>query len=272
MEPYEGLVVDTVTGAIGFRNHTAPIGVGLGAEWSEDLLFIEPETECANLNVSIEFKAPWGSSSQFDLVNITLVDKGGFSDTFVTEYPQLNLSDAQTDPQLRSRAYKAAWNTNAYAMLTMNLTRPSPNAFGYMKSKVGDRYTTTTDLTPGAALSGIYATSLFMYLMNPEGYTSNYSLQNAPGTNYSNPFHITSLNYSDISLICSGAGGQDYANMSNIHVECGLVFGAAVRKDGTDSLVFEPVSFPPNLTRTSKTGWAQSDRVSADSASGVTLS
>ncbi len=28
--------------------------------------------------------------------------------------------------------------------------------------------------------------------------------------------------------------------MTNIHVECGLVFGAATRKDGHDSLVYEP--------------------------------
>ena len=41
-------------------------------------------------------------------------------------------------------------------------------------------------------------------------------------------------------MICSGAGGQDLTNMSNIHVECGLVFGAARRKDGTETLIFEP--------------------------------
>ena len=78
-EPVEGLVVDTVLGAVGFRNHTVPVGVGLGAEWEEDLLFIEPETECVNLNVSIEFKVPYSSLSTYDLVNISIVDLGGVS-------------------------------------------------------------------------------------------------------------------------------------------------------------------------------------------------
>ena len=40
IEPFEGLIVDTKSGSIGFRNHTVPDGAGLGAEWSEDLLFI----------------------------------------------------------------------------------------------------------------------------------------------------------------------------------------------------------------------------------------
>jgi hypothetical protein len=33
---------------------------------------------------------------------------------------------------------------------------------------------------------------------------------------------------------------MDIANISNIHVECGLVFGAARRRDGSQTLVFEP--------------------------------
>ena len=46
-EVYEGLIVDTKTGGIGFRNHTIPATpLPYGAFWSEDLLFIEPETEC----------------------------------------------------------------------------------------------------------------------------------------------------------------------------------------------------------------------------------
>jgi hypothetical protein len=35
----------------------------------------------------------------------------------------------------------------------------------------------------------------------------------------------------------------DITNSSNIHVECGLVFGAARRRDGAETLVFEPGSW-----------------------------
>ena len=101
------------------------------------------------------------------------MDNGGSSDKFVTEYPKFDLSDGQSDPQLRNRTYKAASMTNAYSMLTMNLTRPSSNAFGYVKSKAGDRYTTTVSQTGGVNLNGIYVTNLFRYLTNLDSHTSN---------------------------------------------------------------------------------------------------
>lgn len=44
IEAVEGLIVNTISGGIGFRNHTIPSGIPLGATWTEDLLFIEPET------------------------------------------------------------------------------------------------------------------------------------------------------------------------------------------------------------------------------------
>lgn len=51
---------------------------------------------------------------------------------------------------------------------------------------------------------------------------------------------MTYGNFTDISLICSGAGGQNLTNISNVHVEYWLVFGAARRRDGTETLIFEP--------------------------------
>ena len=170
-------------------------------------------------------------------VNITLVDDGGMS-TFVQRYPKLDLSDAQHDPQLHNRAYKAGWMTNIYNMLTMNLTRPSPDAFGYVKSHVGARYPLTYSQTT-AQLNGIHISSLYSALLSTTP-VSNYSLVDVPTANFSNPFNIDYSNFTDVSMICSGAGGQDLTNMSNIHVECGLVFGAARRKDGTETLIFEP--------------------------------
>lgn len=109
----EGLVVDTKNGAVGFRNHTVPDAAGLGAEWSEELLFIEPVTECVPMNVSLEFRVPFSSDLQ-EAINITLVDNGGMTD-FEQKYPLLDLDGAQIEPQLRNRAYKAGWMTNVYS-------------------------------------------------------------------------------------------------------------------------------------------------------------
>ncbi|EXJ94562.1 hypothetical protein A1O1_02958 [Capronia coronata CBS 617.96] len=240
VEPVEGLVVDTVTGGIAFRNHTVPVGdVALGAEWTEDLLWVEPETACVDTNVSIEFRIPYQGLYSKELANISLVDNGGFANV-VTEYPLVDVTNAQMEPNLQGRAYKAAWMVNAYTMLVMNITRPSPNAFGYLNSKIGDRYPVTTNQVSSAQLNGIHITSLWSSLLDPDAYLSNYTLADTPGANYSNPFGITSANYSDISLICAGAGGKDLANLTNIHVACGMIFGAARRKDGSKSLVFEP--------------------------------
>jgi hypothetical protein len=52
--------VDLIDGGVGFRNHTIPIGLQLGATWQEDLLWIQPETVCTANNFSIHF--PFGNS------------------------------------------------------------------------------------------------------------------------------------------------------------------------------------------------------------------
>ncbi|OAP63010.1 hypothetical protein AYL99_02237 [Fonsecaea erecta] len=221
VEAVEGLVVDTVTGGVGFRNHTAPVGVQLGAEWTEDLLWIQPESACVDTNISVEFQIPYSGIASDDLTNISLIDNGGFAN-LVQKWPYVNVTNSQVDLNLQGRAYKAAWMVNAYTMLVMNLTRPSPDAFGYLKSKVGNKYPVTKYQTTGVKLNGIYITDTWTSMLDPEAYLSNYTLP------------------TDISLLCSGAGRGDLANLTNVHVECGMVFGAAKRRDGTITLVQEP--------------------------------
>jgi len=114
IEPVEGLVVDTETGGIAFRNHTVPLGLKFGGEWTEDLLWIEPETACVNTNISVEFRIPYTGLTSFSLENISLVDDGGFAD-LVQHWPVVDVWNAQSEPNLRNRAYKAAWMTNAYS-------------------------------------------------------------------------------------------------------------------------------------------------------------
>ena len=236
IEAVEGLIVDTKNGGIGFRNHTVPVGIQYGAEWKEDLLFLEPETACINTNVTVEYMIPW---SEFlnQIVNVTLVDQGGFAEINTT-YPRLEFYNTQENPALLERAYKAAWLTNAYNMLYFNVTRPSPHAFSYVNSKVGQRYPINPEAT--TPFQSFSVTSDFSSLVNPQSYQSNDTYLTAESINYPNPFNITSENYTDISMLCEGVGGQDLANIKNIAVACGLVLGAAKRKDGVASLVFAP--------------------------------
>ena len=106
-------MVDTQTGGIAFRNHTVPLGLNYGATWTEDLLWIQPETACVDTNISVEFQIPY-ETTYGDFQNISLVDNGGFAN-LVTEYPRVDVYNAQSVPNLRNRAYKAAWMANAYS-------------------------------------------------------------------------------------------------------------------------------------------------------------
>jgi hypothetical protein len=115
-EVIDGLVIDPQYGGIGFRNHTAPIGLPQSSSWTEDILWIEPLTSCVNLNLSVEF--------QLDGLYITkafLVDEGGFADL----PPQGMMYDnrkPQENPDLFGRALYTAINGNILVAQHLNIS------------------------------------------------------------------------------------------------------------------------------------------------------
>jgi hypothetical protein len=114
----EGLVVDTKVGGIGFRNHTVPSDPGQGSEWSEGLLWIQPDTACVSTNLSIDYtisEIP-GRTETF------LTDRGGFF-ALTEDYPYIDLNDSQNRPGLHGRAYKGAVLNNFNIMRFFNTTR-----------------------------------------------------------------------------------------------------------------------------------------------------
>jgi len=128
LEVVEGLVVDTKNGGVGFRNHTAPAErLPLGAQWSEDILFIEPVTECVNLNVTLEYKIPDHTGipglENSRVGNLSLVDRGGFVD-FDPNIPLYGSKSDQEDPKLALRAYIGARASNLYMMYRFNISKP----------------------------------------------------------------------------------------------------------------------------------------------------
>jgi hypothetical protein len=122
-EPVEGLVVDTVKGSIGFRNHTFPPGFQNGVTWAEDLLFIEPETVCIDTNLTLDFEIVNIPGGNQNVAGVVLTDRGGFAN-LSHAIPSFNQSDPQKDPDLYGRAYKAAWLSNAYSALYYGVTTP----------------------------------------------------------------------------------------------------------------------------------------------------
>lgn len=136
----EGLVVDNKNFGIGFRNHTTPSPLKYGAHWSEDLLFIEPHTECVSTNLTIDYTLPTSNTSY--IKDVALTDRGGFANLNQT-YPYYDRSEPQKTPDLLGRAYKAAFLFNSYTMMYMNITNPKTEeleSFSYLNSAVGDSF------------------------------------------------------------------------------------------------------------------------------------
>jgi hypothetical protein len=216
----EGLIVDMKNGGIGFRNHSAPPSQPYGSTWSEDILFVIPETQCVDTNLTLDFSIP-KTTSALTISNLVLTDRGGFAN-INRHYPTWDRNDTQNNPELFRRAYKGAWVNNVWSMFWMNVTNPAnqsdPNshAFQYINSAVGktfplqnnDSSIPLLNIQPGA----LQISSLYGYYLEgtDDGVPgSNNSLfsSSMPGQNFStpstpplypNPFNITSTNFSDV--------------------------------------------------------------------------
>ncbi|KAL1838284.1 hypothetical protein VTJ49DRAFT_2824 [Mycothermus thermophilus] len=125
----EGLVVDGRRGGVGFRNHTLPIGLARGGKWKEDILFIEPETQCVPKNLSIEYTVVphmgfkvHEPGHAIGVEDLALVDHGGFANMARMYPPPHDRAAFQKDAQLYNRAYAGAWLSNFYTALIFNVT------------------------------------------------------------------------------------------------------------------------------------------------------
>lgn len=137
----DGLVVDRKSGGIGFRNHTMPIGLDHGATWEEELLFVEPDVECVNTNLTVDFEISTNITSGNGYQNLFFTDRGGFAN-INTSYTSFGLPKSQSNPNLEARAYEAAILNNAYTMMIYNITNPADSGTGrlpysYIKSQIG---------------------------------------------------------------------------------------------------------------------------------------
>ncbi|KAH7066203.1 hypothetical protein BKA63DRAFT_523950 [Paraphoma chrysanthemicola] len=257
----EGLIVDMKNGGIGFRNHSAPTWREYGSTWTEDILFIVPETVCVDTNLTLDFQVPRTRTEEnlasSGVYKPEIVDHGGFVNINKT-YPAWKFTDTQANPELWYRAYRGAWLNNAYTMAYMNVTNMSNEttkvkAFAYLNSTMNKGF--PLYFPNGKTASSILAkpNSLSManwggYLTGTEG-TSNFSRASNTTYNFTSTFPIytnpSKINYTDwgsIDTLCRGQGGRDLANITNLAAQCGLLYGAPVRKDGTNSSLFDPGS------------------------------
>jgi hypothetical protein len=110
----EGVIIDGINGGIGFRNHTVPVGPStkFGATWTEELLWIEPETVCADTNWTIEYSMQLTPLSPYLLDqsrDLALLNRGGFEDPREASFPWYDKTNPQSNADLNGRAHMAAW-------------------------------------------------------------------------------------------------------------------------------------------------------------------
>ncbi|KAH6666926.1 hypothetical protein B0J14DRAFT_192364 [Halenospora varia] len=240
-EAFEGVIVDTKHGGIGFRNHTIPPAFKYGAAWTEDILFIEPETVCVDTNITLDYTMSTEQNLSISIVDLVLTDRGGFTNLNQT-FPEADISDKQKNPDLWMRAYKAAWMTNTFSMLYYNVTtmrNGTTKPFSYLNTKIGKTFAVPYSGVP-MTYDALQSDSTFQSHLKLSSKIDNATVFSpADVMNATNPFNIQYRNFSSIGVLCSGAGNADFANITNILVSCGLIHGVPQRQDAGSSMVFD---------------------------------
>ncbi|KAF4460743.1 hypothetical protein FALBO_12474 [Fusarium albosuccineum] len=236
----EGLVVDAKEGKVGFRNHTIPSGYPLGVMWTEDLLFWEPDVECVDTNTTFDFEIT--TSSQEDagvsISKFRLTDRGGFININTTA-PLEDQRNGVNQPDLKTRAYQAAWATNAFSMLFMNISNAGSEEnniepFQYIDSKIGKEFK-----IPSPDLDASY---LSLGLTNDFGYHLGVRTISDSDDLYENPWNITTENFIAIRDLCQGTKLDMSPKLNNTFVMCNLMRGIPQRVGDGPENVFDDKS------------------------------
>ncbi|GAB7336616.1 hypothetical protein MBLNU13_g10313t1 [Cladosporium sp. NU13] len=248
-----GLIVDTKNAGVGFRSHSVPVATDIpyGADWQEDILFLVPETACVDTNVTLESKIPSEYDAGFYGRPMNLVDRGGFSN-ISHELPWRHgwYENAQQDPMLGTRAYRAAWAMNALNMFFLNVTEPAKNLTAPIVSHFGKSFAVNNSLSrAGYNERSVALAALATASTSPNGLIDiPYALPNgtleplAYESVYANPHSIRDDNYTITKEVCAGFLGDDWINSTNIQIKCGLVLGPANKLSGPDTPLVEPGS------------------------------
>ncbi|KAK2882450.1 hypothetical protein FQN49_000342 [Arthroderma sp. PD_2] len=243
----EGIVADMRSGGIGFRNHSVPTGLPFGAEWEEDILWVEPDISCVNTNLTYELTLADTLNGTFSppIQAIELVDEGGFSDLRhgnpYDSWPNINY--ASPDPRLR--ADRSAWLSNFLAGLTYNLTDHDSGATNYgfnvTRGKhypIGDvPYFASLDIQAMSPNSGWLNLPSLSLNTNGSLTVGNRTINNSDDNIY---WYSVAL-FSELEQRCTGRY-SDASTKNDYNVECGYFFGAASRVDKGNPLFKEPGS------------------------------
>lgn len=228
-ELFEGIIADTMSGGVGFRNHSVPsFSLQYGFEWEEDILWMEPDTKCVDSNLTSKYV---GTTDGYLDRSAELVDRGGFANIAKpVPFPDSSdwFPDGQRQPMLYERAYWMAWYTNVQAMYLLNITDPGTNR-SRISSKLGQQFrvnSTFTRVTPQTYFN-LERSDMFYTLVAsaPASYAWNSSTHKFgslnPNPELPNPHNMTNDYFSQAGLLIAGYGGGDPLNISTIAVKLG---------------------------------------------------
>jgi hypothetical protein len=195
-----------VAGGIGFRKHTAPRAtLQYGATWSEDILFIEPETQCVDLNITLDYSITTILDAASGYESVVLTDHGGLSSLshIQPEFPgPLN---GRGDLQLKQRAEAAAWLNNFMPLVYYNATGPDPKSIGQLNVTEGAKFpfpapncnsTNESQCTKGQFFK--FEWNSIQSSQNYGGYLNLFNISEGFPAQLPNPHHLTSANLSTI--------------------------------------------------------------------------
>ncbi|KAK4501896.1 hypothetical protein PRZ48_007705 [Zasmidium cellare] len=233
--PIEGLIVSTGDmPGIGFRNHTLPPSSAYGYTWEEDILWLEPETACTNLNITYDYSIP--APDDFGATpNARITDRGGLVN-LPRDYPYLDLNDTQSNPQLLARSWKAAMLTNNFLRRYMNETREdSRMGKEYLianYSKYNGSFGLSTPTPNKIEFSSFGSSNLEFNVWKPSlpGLLAN--LETDTSTINSSKLFASDDGF-NLATVIQGYGGADKLNISTAGAGGGLILGVGKMVDAT---------------------------------------
>ncbi|CRG87527.1 Collagen alpha-1(XIV) chain [Talaromyces islandicus] len=231
IEAIEGMIVDSTTGGVGYRNHTMPANLPHGGRWTEDITWIEPLVECVNTNLTIRFTLNYtdlsGNIAEPD--HVRLKDKGGFSN-LPLKGSYHAVDDAQADPELRERATQLAFFHNGMLMWALGLT--------------GANFSVHRNITPDAEYPLVQNDSYLDNDYQNRQYQPD-SIQ-VPGAAGIFQNHNLSSSNENINLrtaisMCDGSASQytgEFLDNQTVGIDCGLLLATPRRLDSPELLIY----------------------------------
>ncbi|KAG2186749.1 hypothetical protein INT44_002975 [Umbelopsis vinacea] len=198
----QNLIIDkSETPGVGILDVKIPY-VEAGGSWNQQILWLEPVTECVDLNITYDFVLQ-DASPTLQLSDYTITDRGGFANYNVNNYQPDQLTDRNVN--LQAHAYQAA----NYALRTGLVS------FNISSSQIGKAYVVPAanailPPTIGMALAGL---DKFSEL------TLNINTTVESGS-------------SDSFIICGSNMESAEPSLDNVNVKCTLLFGQPIKTDG----------------------------------------